>query len=158
LLLVRERQSLRTALELAWLGFDAWTVIGLRTLKLGAGGRAASLEAQRMMVEKTATMLEVQAVMAMALDDTRLRLIGPSSGNVSGLHQLTLTLGARAAHFSNFSHCASRSPSAIRFAGQRLPYHQNAQTRRARGDRGKHRTNSSLRENCRCSIGAKSRN
>jgi hypothetical protein len=67
LLLVRERQSLRTAFELAWLGFDAWTVIGLRTLKLGAGGRAASLEAQRMMVEKTATMLEVQAVMAMAL-------------------------------------------------------------------------------------------
>src|SRR5205823_3848683 len=45
-----------------------------------------------------------------------------------------------------------------RFAGQRLPYHQNARTRRARGDRGKCRTNSSLRENCHCSIGAKSRN
>src|SRR5262249_13016781 len=44
------------------------------------------------------------------------------------------------------SHCASRSPARIRFAGQRLPYHQNAQTRRARGDRGKCRTNSSLRE------------
>ena len=45
-----------------------------------------------------------------------------------------------------------------RFAGQRLPYHQNARTRRARGDRGKCRTNASLRENCHCSIGAKSRN
>src|SRR5215813_10041230 len=32
------------------------------------------------------------------MDDTRLRLIGPSSGNVSGLHQPTLTLGARLAH------------------------------------------------------------
>jgi len=33
-----------------------------------------------------------------------------------------------------------------------------AQTRRARGDRGKCRTNSSLRENYHGSIGAKSRN
>ena len=65
--MVRERQSLRTALELTRLGFDAWTVICLRTFRLGAGGRAASLEAQRMMVEKTATMLEAQAAMAMAL-------------------------------------------------------------------------------------------
>src|SRR5262249_39586144 len=32
-------------------------------------------------------------------------------------------------------------PTRIRFAGQRLPYHQNAQTRRVRGDRGKWRTN-----------------
>jgi hypothetical protein len=67
LLLVRQRQSLRAAFELARLGFEAWAVIGLRTLRLGAGGRAASLEAQRMMVEKTATMLEAQAAMAMAL-------------------------------------------------------------------------------------------
>src|SRR5438105_12676182 len=44
----------------------------------------------------------------------------------------------------------------IRFAGQRLPYHQNAQTRRARGNRGKCRTNSSLPESCRWSIGVKS--
>jgi hypothetical protein len=49
-------------------------------------------------------------------------------------------------------------PARIRFAGQRLPYHQNARTRRARGNCGKCRTNSSLREHCRCSIGAKSRN
>ena len=49
-------------------------------------------------------------------------------------------------------------PARIRFVGERLPYHQNARTRRAGGDRRKCRTNSSLRENCRCSIGAKSRN
>jgi hypothetical protein len=49
-------------------------------------------------------------------------------------------------------------PTRIRFPGQRLPYHQNAQTRRARADRGTYRTNSSLRESCRCLIGAKSRN
>jgi hypothetical protein len=65
--LVRHRQPFRTVLELAQLGFDAWTVIVLRTLRLGAGGRAAALEAQRMMVEKTATMLEAQAAVGMAL-------------------------------------------------------------------------------------------
>jgi hypothetical protein len=58
--LVRHRQPFRTVLELAQLGFDAWTVTVLRMLRLGAGGRAAALEAQRMMVEKTATMLEAQ--------------------------------------------------------------------------------------------------
>ena len=57
-----------------------------------------------------------------------------------------------------FSGACLARPARIRFAGQRLPYHQNARTRRARGDRGKCRTNSSLRENFRCSIGAKSRN
>jgi Protein of unknown function (DUF2924) len=46
------------------------------------------------------------------VDDTRLRLIGPSSGNVSGLHEPTLMLGARAAHLSSVSHCPSRSLSA----------------------------------------------
>jgi hypothetical protein len=59
MILVRDRQPFRTAFELARLGFDAWTVIGLRTLRLGAGGRAASLEAQRMMMEKTATITRV---------------------------------------------------------------------------------------------------
>ena len=65
-ILARHRH-LRTAFELARLGLDAWNVIGLRTLRLGAGGRAASLEAQRMLVEKTATMLGAQAAIAMAL-------------------------------------------------------------------------------------------
>jgi hypothetical protein len=65
--LLRHWQPFRTVLELAQLGFDAWTAIGLRTLRLGAGRRAAALEAQRMMVEKTATMLEAQAAVGMAL-------------------------------------------------------------------------------------------
>jgi hypothetical protein len=65
--LVRDHRPFRTAFDLARLGFDAWMVIGLRTLRLGAGGRAASVEAQRMMVEKTATILEAQAAIAMAL-------------------------------------------------------------------------------------------
>jgi len=43
-----------------------------------------------------------------------------------------------------FSGACLARPARIRFAGQRLPYHQNARTRRARGDRGKCRTNSSL--------------
>jgi len=65
--LVRHRHPFSTAFELARLGLDALTVIGLRTLRLGAAGRAASLEAQRMIVEKTATMLEAQAAMVMGL-------------------------------------------------------------------------------------------
>jgi hypothetical protein len=64
---VRHRSPFRAAFELARLGFDAWTVIGLRALRVGRGGRAASLEAQRMTVEKTAAMLEAQVAMAMAL-------------------------------------------------------------------------------------------
>jgi hypothetical protein len=68
--LARHRH-LRTAFELARLGLDAWAVIGLRTLRLGAGGRAASLEAQRMLVEKAATTVEAQAAIAMALTSGR---------------------------------------------------------------------------------------
>jgi hypothetical protein len=63
------------------------------------------------------------------MDDTRLRLIGPSSGNVSGLHRLQTRPS------SSVSHCPSRSPSKNSVAGQRLPHHQNAQMRRARGGR-----------------------
>jgi hypothetical protein len=47
-------------------------------------------------------------------------------------------------------------PARIRRVGQRLPYHQNAQTRRTRDYRLNCRTNSSLRENCRCWSRAKS--
>ena len=61
------------------------------------------------------------------------------------LQQLALQPAARRCR--RRSHYASRSPSANSVCRQRLPYHQNAQTRRARGDRGKCRTNSSLREN-----------
>jgi hypothetical protein len=57
----------RMAFELARLGFDAWMVASLRTLRLGAGGQAAVLEAQRMIAEKSAAMLEAQAAAGMAL-------------------------------------------------------------------------------------------
>jgi hypothetical protein len=55
------------AFELAWLGLDAWMVASLRTLRLGAGGKAAVLEVQRMIAEKNAAMLEAQAAAGMAL-------------------------------------------------------------------------------------------
>jgi hypothetical protein len=53
------------------LGFDAWmlgleasTVIGLRTLKLAAGGDSAAAEATRMVSEKLAAAAELQALAA----------------------------------------------------------------------------------------------
>src|SRR5262245_25847342 len=55
------------AFDLAHLGFEAWMVIGLRTTKLAMGGPAAMLEAQRMVAEKTAAMLEGQAAAGMAV-------------------------------------------------------------------------------------------
>jgi hypothetical protein len=66
---VRRHHNLpfRMAFELAQVGFDAWMVASLRTLKLGAGGQAAVLEAQRMIAEKSAAMLEAQAAAGMAL-------------------------------------------------------------------------------------------
>src|SRR5262245_2381041 len=54
------------AFDLARLGFEAWMVIGLRTAKLAMGGPAAMLEAQRMVAEKTAAMLESQVAAGMA--------------------------------------------------------------------------------------------
>jgi hypothetical protein len=51
------------------LGFDAWmlgleasTVVGLRTLKLAAGGDAAAAEASRMISEKLTAAVELQAL------------------------------------------------------------------------------------------------
>src|SRR5262249_49635475 len=55
------------AFDLARLGFEAWMVIGLRAAKLAMGGPAAMLEAQRMVAEKTAAMLEDQAAAGMAI-------------------------------------------------------------------------------------------
>src|SRR5262245_61370328 len=55
------------AFDLARLGFEAWMVIGLRAAKLAMGGPAAMLEAQRMVAEKTAAMLEGQAAAGMAI-------------------------------------------------------------------------------------------
>jgi phosphoenolpyruvate carboxylase len=44
------------------LGLGASAVIGLRTAKLAKGGRAAKLEAQRMVAEKVRAALELQAM------------------------------------------------------------------------------------------------
>lgn len=47
----------------AWsLGFEALTVIGLRSAKLAAGGAAAEAEARRMVSEKVATALNLQTL------------------------------------------------------------------------------------------------
>ena len=57
----------RIAFELARFGFDTWMVTSLRTLRLGPGGRAAVLEAQRMIAEKTAALFEAQVAAGVAL-------------------------------------------------------------------------------------------
>ena len=43
---------LRIGLDSWWLGFEASTVIGLRALKIAAGGAAAGTEARQMVREK----------------------------------------------------------------------------------------------------------
>jgi hypothetical protein len=58
----RHNLPFRMAFELARLGFDAWMVASLRALRLGPGGQAAMLEAQRMIAEKSAAMLESRLV------------------------------------------------------------------------------------------------
>jgi hypothetical protein len=55
------------AAKLARLGFDAWTVVGLRIIRMGEGGRAAVLERRSMTTEKAAAMLEAQAALGMAV-------------------------------------------------------------------------------------------
>ena len=78
LLLTRKHNlPISFAFDLARLGFETWMVIGLRTAKLAMGGPAAMLEAQRMVAEKTAAMLEGQAAAGMAV-------ITGSSKNWSG--------------------------------------------------------------------------
>jgi hypothetical protein len=68
LLLTRKHNlPITFAFDLARLGFEGWIVIGLRTAKLAMGGPAAMLEAQRMVAEKTAAMLEGQAAAGMAV-------------------------------------------------------------------------------------------
>jgi hypothetical protein len=48
----------------AWsLGIEASQVIGLRTMRMAAGGAAASDEAERMVSEKLASLFELQAAM-----------------------------------------------------------------------------------------------
>lgn len=55
------------SMQSAQLGFDAQRVIGLRMMCFAAGGPLAQTEAQRMIVEKSAALLEAQMTIATAL-------------------------------------------------------------------------------------------
>ena len=57
----------KLAYETAWLGFDAQRVIALRFMRLATGGAAGRAEAQRMMSEKAAALVEAQIAAAGAL-------------------------------------------------------------------------------------------
>jgi len=62
---MRKRSRARNAWLDLWadacsLGFEASSVIGLRTMKLAAGGKAAATEAQRMVREKIEASLALQ--------------------------------------------------------------------------------------------------
>lgn len=46
------------------MGMDAWAVMGLRTMKIMTGGRAAEREAQRMVGEKFAAGFELAAALS----------------------------------------------------------------------------------------------
>ena len=50
----------RLGMNAMWLGWEAQTVIGLRMLKLAAGGSAAAAEAERMVTEKVGAALVAQ--------------------------------------------------------------------------------------------------
>ena len=58
---------LQLTLDTARLGFEAQRVIGLRMLRLAAGGRPATAEAQRMVAEKVAAAVEAQVAAAVAV-------------------------------------------------------------------------------------------
>src|SRR6516164_7812233 len=63
---MRKRSRARNAWLELWanacsLGFEASSVIGLRAMKLAAGGKAASAEAQRMVREKIEASLALQS-------------------------------------------------------------------------------------------------
>jgi hypothetical protein len=61
--MTRSRNSwLRLSFDAWSLGVEASTVIGLRTLKMAAGGAAADVEAQRMVDEKVKAGLELQTL------------------------------------------------------------------------------------------------
>ncbi len=62
---MRKRSPALNSWLLVWanacsLGFEASSVIGLRTMKLAAGGKAAAKEAQRMIREKIEASLALQ--------------------------------------------------------------------------------------------------
>jgi hypothetical protein len=53
--------------DMARLGAEAWMVVGLRMMKLAAGGPLAAREAQRMVTEKAAAAIEAQVRSGAAL-------------------------------------------------------------------------------------------
>lgn len=65
--MARRDPMLGHAFDLARLGADAWTVVGLRLSKLAAGGPAAAFEAQRMVTEKAMAAVDAQFAAALAL-------------------------------------------------------------------------------------------
>ncbi len=58
---MRRNPWLRIGLDAWWLGFEVSSVIGLRALKLAAGGAAAEVEARRMVTEKIQAGFGLQA-------------------------------------------------------------------------------------------------
>ena len=62
----KRNASMSYGFDLARLGMESWMVIGLRMAKLAAGGPAATLEAQRMVAEKSAAAVEAQMAAGMA--------------------------------------------------------------------------------------------
>ena len=63
---MRKRSRARSSWLAVWadacsLGIEASSVIGLRTMKLAIGGKAAATEAQRMVSEKIEASLALQA-------------------------------------------------------------------------------------------------
>ncbi len=56
---------LRFSLQVATLGVEAQSVVGLRMMRLAAGGPAAEREAFRMVAEKVAAFAEAQAGLVM---------------------------------------------------------------------------------------------
>lgn len=58
--MARRKSWMRLSIDAWALGFEASAVIGLRTLKLAAGGAAADEEARRMVSEKVQAGMELQ--------------------------------------------------------------------------------------------------
>lgn len=58
--MARRKSWTRLSIDAWALGFEASAVIGLRTLKLAAGGAAADEEARRMVSEKVQAGMELQ--------------------------------------------------------------------------------------------------
>jgi hypothetical protein len=60
----RKTNAYSLGMDMWMLGFDSAMVIGMRTLKLAAGGTAADSETHRMIAEKLAAAAELPLVLA----------------------------------------------------------------------------------------------